>query len=602
MIALQTKFLLFAFLFIHIFGYSQRQSKLKTEGDVIGYNLMPAEKLFIHYNSSLLFAGEYLYYKLYCVNTNNKQLSRLSKLAYVRLINQEGISVYDQKILLNKGTGQGDFFVPVSIPSGSYKLIAYTQWMLNRGDSYFFKGDLNIVNPYQSNSEEITASKDSNSVLINSIKGIDELKEKETKVAKILISIDDTIYSKRSRVQLKVENRYNESIHYSVSVRKKSGFAKAIKLSAEDYSGHYPEVSAPQKELGDFVFLPEMRGELIYGKIIPKKSGISVSDVNIAISVPGRTSNINIISTNKNGGFIFTQEAEYKEGGIHLQVLGDNKNDYSLHIEDIPEINLENLEWHELKLTSGLKEEILNRSIHNQIDNSFFNVKPDTIPEASRGASFYGEGITNYDLDEYTRFPTVKESIIEIVDGVWIRKTNKGSFVFAIQSNYPGQKDDNLLPLVLVDGLVIQDHEEVINFDARNVKSIGFIRNQYYLGSKTYDGVLVVKTINTDFHKNSKNSSTAVSKLIPPLREKRYFKQTYDKEKKYDRLPDYRHQLLWQPKIKTNKNSEKIIDFFTSDVVGDYEISVEGFTNNGTPISIKKNFKVRQAQATGIMR
>ncbi len=40
-----------------------------------------------------------------------------------------------------------DFFISSDLKSGTYKLIGYTNWMLNAENS-FFQQDIHIINPY----------------------------------------------------------------------------------------------------------------------------------------------------------------------------------------------------------------------------------------------------------------------------------------------------------------------------------------------------------------------------------------------------------------------------------------------------------------------
>ena len=56
---------------------------------------------------------------------------------------------------------------------------------------------------------------------------------------------------------------------------------------------------------------------------------------------------------------------------------------------------------------------------------------------------------------------------------------------------------------------------------------------------------------------------------------------------KSNQIPDFRQQLLWIPNLKLNKDGTTI-EFFTSDIIGNYEIRVEGFTVKGKPVSIKE--------------
>lgn len=63
---------------------------------------------------------------------------------------------------MESGIGYGDFIIPVSVNSGNYKLIAYTQWMKNEGIDSFFASDISIINPFQGNQQAILVDNDLN--------------------------------------------------------------------------------------------------------------------------------------------------------------------------------------------------------------------------------------------------------------------------------------------------------------------------------------------------------------------------------------------------------------------------------------------------------
>ena len=110
---------LFAFFCLAFtLDYSYGQVPLRTKSEVDGYANIPQETVFVHMNASFFFAGEYLYYKVYCLDKNTKNLSAISKIAYVELVGEDRTKVFAQKIRLENGEGEGDFFIPVSIPSG----------------------------------------------------------------------------------------------------------------------------------------------------------------------------------------------------------------------------------------------------------------------------------------------------------------------------------------------------------------------------------------------------------------------------------------------------------------------------------------------------
>jgi hypothetical protein len=71
----------------------------------------------------------------------------VSKIGYIELIDSNNQNVY--KIYLKNGTGQGDFFIPTTLKTGDYKLVAYTTWMLNRSVTALFQVSISIINPFQ---------------------------------------------------------------------------------------------------------------------------------------------------------------------------------------------------------------------------------------------------------------------------------------------------------------------------------------------------------------------------------------------------------------------------------------------------------------------
>ncbi|MBW7953002.1 MAG: hypothetical protein H3C56_10750, partial [Chitinophagaceae bacterium] len=68
----------------------------------------------------------------------------------------------------------------------------------------------------------------------------------------------------------------------------------------------------------------------------------------------------------------------------------------------------------------------------------------------------------------------------------------------------------------------------------------------------------------------------------------------YDtKETKASRIPDYRTLLYWSGNVQTNSNSSTNINFYTSDVKGNFVAFIQGLTNTGDPIKNSVHFSVQ---------
>ena len=329
---------------------------------------------------------------------------------------------------------------------------------------------------------------------------------------------------------------------------------------------------------------------MITGKIINKKTNLPEANKDIALSIIDNESVLDISTTNENGIFFFHLNVNYIGMDAILQVIDANPENYKINLHEHKSVNPNDLEFNQFKINSKMKRLILDRSIYNQIQNGYFSVKPDTIKTIEPKAPFYGNHQDIYNLDDYTRFPTVNETVIEIIEHAWTRKSQDGSRVFVVRGReFDPYFGSELLPLVMVDGILIQNHESIIEYEAKKVKSINILRDEYYYGAQIYKGVISIKTIKGEYHRELNKNYLSSVKLFKPRQKKNYFNQWYDvsTESESSIIPDFRQQLLWIPEFTLSGNPETV-EFFTSDNKGVYEISLEGFTNDGKPVSLKE--------------
>ncbi len=102
------------------------------------------EKVYLHTDRSYYSGGEDLWFSAYLVNGKSTNLTSSSSNLYVELISPK-IEVIGRKIIrLDDGIGKGDFQLQDSLPSGWYKLRAYTNWMRNFDDDFLFQKDIYI--------------------------------------------------------------------------------------------------------------------------------------------------------------------------------------------------------------------------------------------------------------------------------------------------------------------------------------------------------------------------------------------------------------------------------------------------------------------------
>ena len=59
-------------------------------------------------------------------------------------------------------------------------------------------------------------------------------------------------------------------------------------------------------------------------------------------------------------------------------------------------------------------------------------------------------------------------------------------------------------------------------------------------------------------------------------------------------MPDRRNLLLWMPQVRLGKEGRRQIEFYTSDLIGNYTIVVEGLNSDGYAGSATSSFVVKQ--------
>jgi len=99
---------------------------------------IPQEKVYLHMDKPYYALGDTIWFKGYVTIGSRHQLSKLSGAVYVDLISEKDSVLQQLKLPVTSGMVMGDFILKDDYHQGSYRLRAYTQWMRNAGEDYFF--------------------------------------------------------------------------------------------------------------------------------------------------------------------------------------------------------------------------------------------------------------------------------------------------------------------------------------------------------------------------------------------------------------------------------------------------------------------------------
>ena len=120
----------------------------------------PQEKIHLHTDRDVYVSGEKIWFKVYVADALTHLMPTESRYVYVELISP--VDTLMQRVMVRPVDGMFYGHLPLTdyVPTGYYTLRAYTRYMENLGDDYFFKKNIRIENVYSpANQERTTATK-----------------------------------------------------------------------------------------------------------------------------------------------------------------------------------------------------------------------------------------------------------------------------------------------------------------------------------------------------------------------------------------------------------------------------------------------------------
>jgi len=104
----------------------------------------PTERVYVHFDKPYYSVADTIWFKTYLTMEQNLP-SILSKVVYVDIINDKDSLVQTVKLPVVKGVATGNIpLTPGTFKQGNYYIKAYTLWMLNFGEDFFFSKTIPI--------------------------------------------------------------------------------------------------------------------------------------------------------------------------------------------------------------------------------------------------------------------------------------------------------------------------------------------------------------------------------------------------------------------------------------------------------------------------
>jgi hypothetical protein len=185
----------------------------------------------------------------------------------------------------------------------------------------------------------------------------------------------------------------------------------------------------------------------------------------------------------------------------------------------------------------------------------------------------------------------MEEVMREYVPGVMVRKRKDGFHFLVLDDVHRAIFDDT--PLMMLDGVPIFDEDEIMAFDPLKVKKLEVVRRRYYLGPLNFPGIVSYTTYTGDLAGFQLNPKSVKLNYEGLQLQREFYSPRYETQpQRQSRMPDQRTLLYWNPSVTTTTDGKQQLEFYTSDQAGNFQIVVEGMTQDGAVGSGSHSFTV----------
>ncbi len=144
-------FLALSFSFLSLSVLLAQPDSLTLKNPLLG-----GEKLYLHTDKSIYFAGEKIWFRGYLLNTSLSSQGELSAYIYVELL---GDSLISRVKIRDSDEGfAGCVKLKDNLKAGSYILRGYTKWMQNAPNEYMFSREIKVITPESLRKENLAST------------------------------------------------------------------------------------------------------------------------------------------------------------------------------------------------------------------------------------------------------------------------------------------------------------------------------------------------------------------------------------------------------------------------------------------------------------
>ena len=535
----------------------------------------PVERIYVSTDRNVYLAGDAVWCSLTCLDGNGR-FSNESAVSYLELVSLDG-TVCTAKIALLEGRGAGSFRIPVSTPTGTYRLVAYTA--------------VNAVEdgaPWLAGSRLLTVFNSTSSARISD--GVEILDEADYEARKPAETPSEGSLELSTRVRLPRNASAVVTLH-------NAGTAASVSLSVHHVDGLLP--AARENTPGSFLraiprsvvtgreVSPEVDGEVvsarIRGTIVKDQDDVSTA----TLSTAGSPTDLYMGRSEGDDLIRFYTSNIYGDREIVCEVSQLDRKEGFIDFES-PFIRPSAGNLPKLLLSPAQRTDLTARKAALRAEKTLRIDTLTTFMTHREDLLLSSVAHHRYHLDDYTRFPSVREIVVEILPEVQLRR-EKGRNVMtltvsdALNKRY--DRTDNIL--VMMDGVVVSDLDLLLNFDAMLIEDIDIYDEAFLCGKMPFRGLvnfITKKNYVTALHFPANVRVVDFQGVAYPV--------AYGGAVPPGEGQDLRQLLYWHPLLELEAESDYRLEIHTPGYAGNFKVVAEGFTKDGKPICQEFSFEV----------
>lgn len=344
----------------------------------------------------------------------------------------------------------------------------------------------------------------------------------------------------------------------------------------------------------DRVYETEEYSHIATGKVIDIRSNQPAAGIKTYLSVPGNPVRLYSSVSDSMGKVRYELHEFNGAGEIIVQTDYSRDSVYRIEMDNPFSGEYSHSRTQALFLQPGWRDYLKVSGLGMQIQHVYSGDKLNRLVEMVRDtAPFYRKPHFSYELDDYKRFSSMTDVIMEYVLPATIRRRDGASRVEIINAH-----DRSIFsnPLLLLDGVPVFDSEKMLALDPYKIKRIDVLNTRYFQGRNIYEGILSLMTYRGDLDGFQADPRALVMGYDGLQAERIFYAPVYDTPaSRESRIPDNRNLLWWNPDI-TLHSSTRTEEFYTSDQPGKYIVVLQGIDSRGNAGSASFTFSVTESK------